>query len=153
MGFGPPARNRKKIAPEIGPEIGPAEKIEKKWGKIRIFRVLSYFFPIFSAGPILGPISGAIFFLFWAGGPKPIFYQKPRFSKIVKPQVLRKAPDALNFLRCAMRAILSVRPKCSHRCVSLKETSLKPVQILKHTTKNSAEQTSMRTKWFKHIAI
>ena len=83
MGFGPPARSRKKIAPEIGPEIGPAEKIEKKWGKIRIFRVLSYFFPIFSAGPSLGPISGAIFFLFWAGGPKPIFYQKPRFSNLL----------------------------------------------------------------------
>ena len=30
---------------------------------------------------------------------------------------------------------------------------LKPVQILKRTTKNSAEQTAMRTKWFKHIAI
>ena len=52
-----------------------------------------------------------------------------------------------------MRAIWSVRAKCSHRCVSLKETSLKPVQILKHTTKNSAEQTAMRTKCFKHIAI
>ena len=26
-----------------------------------------------------------------------------------------------NFLRHVMRAILSVRPKCSHRCVSLKE--------------------------------
>ena len=50
-------------------------------------------------------------------------------------------------------AILSVRPKCSHRCVSLKETPLKPVQSLKHTTKNSTEQTIMRTKWFKHIAI
>ena len=48
-----------------------------------------------------------------------------------------------------MRAILSVRPKCSHRCVSLKETPLKPVQILKHTMKKSAEQTVMRTKWFK----
>ena len=34
-----------------------------------------------------------------------------------------------------MRAILSVRPKCSHRCVSLKETPLKPVQILKHTSR------------------
>ena len=33
------------------------------------------------------------------------------------------------------------------------ETPSKPVQILKHTTQNSAEQTSMRTKWFKHIAI
>ena len=65
----------------------------------------------------------------------------------------RKAPDTFNFLRHVMRAILSVRPKCSHRCVSLKETPLKPVQILKHTTQNSAEQTSMRTKWFKLIGI
>ena len=68
------------------------------------------------------------------------------------PQI-RKAPDASNFLRHVMRALLSVRPKCSHRCVSLKETPLKRVQILKHTTKNSTEQTAMRTKWFKHIAI
>ena len=67
--------------------------------------------------------------------------------------LFRKAPDTFNFLRHVMRAILSVRPKCSHRCVSLKETPLKPVQILKHTTKSSAEQTSMRTKWFKHIAL
>ena len=63
------------------------------------------------------------------------------------------APDTFNFLRHVMRAIWSVRPKCSHRCVSLKETSLKPVQSLRHTTKNSAEQTVMRTKWFKHIAF
>ena len=34
----------------------------------------------------------------------------------------RKAPGTFNFLRHVMRAILSVRPKCSHRCVSLKET-------------------------------
>ena len=66
---------------------------------------------------------------------------------------IRDAPDTFNFLRHVMRAILSVRPKCSHRCVSLKETPLKRVQILKHTTKNSTEQTAMRTKWFKHIAI
>ena len=32
-----------------------------------------------------------------------------------------------------MRAIWSVRPKCSHRCVSRKETPLKPVQILTYT--------------------
>ena len=57
------------------------------------------------------------------------------------------------FLRHVMRAIWSLRPKCSHRCVSLKETPLKPVKILKHRTKNSTEQTVMRTKWFKHIAI
>ena len=45
-----------------------------------------------------------------------------------------------------MRAILSLRPKCSHRCVSLKESPLKPVLILKHATRTSTEQTSMRTK-------
>ena len=67
--------------------------------------------------------------------------------------LIRKVPDTFKFLRHVMRAILSVRPKCSHRCVSLKEDPLKPVQILKHTTKNSADQPSMRTKWFKHIAI
>ena len=65
----------------------------------------------------------------------------------------RKAPDKFNFSRHVMRAILFVRPNCSHRCVSLKESPLKPVQILKHTTRESTEQTSMRTKWFKHIAI
>ena len=37
---------------------------------------------------------------------------------------LRKAPDMFKLLRHVMRAIWSVRPKCSHRCVSLKETSL-----------------------------
>ena len=41
----------------------------------------------------------------------------------------------LPILRHVMRAIWSVRPKCSHRCVSLKETPLKPVQILKHKKK------------------
>ena len=69
-----------KKAPEIGPEIGPVWKKGKKWGKIRNFWVLSYLFPIFSAGPISGPIPGAIFFIFRAGGPKPIFYQVGRFS-------------------------------------------------------------------------
>ena len=67
--------------------------------------------------------------------------------------LIREAPDTFNFLRHVMRAIWSGRPKCSHRCVSLKGTPLKPVQIVKHTAKNSAEQTAMRTKWFKHIAI
>ena len=52
-----------------------------------------------------------------------------------------------------MRAMWSVRPKRSHRCVSLKEGPLEPVQILQHTTKNSTEPKVMRTKWFKHIAI
>ena len=52
-----------------------------------------------------------------------------------------------------MRAVLSVRPKCSHRCVSLKESPLKPVPILKHATRRSTEQTSMRTELFKQIPI
>ena len=66
---------------------------------------------------------------------------------------VREAPDTFNFLRHVMRAIWSARPKCSHRCVSLTEAPSKPVQIVKHTTFYSAEQTAMRTKWFKHIAI
>ena len=37
--------------------------------------------------------------------------------------LLRKAPDMLNFLRHVMT--WHVRPKCSHRCVSLKETPFK----------------------------
>ena len=65
------------------------------------------------------------------------------------PQKVRKAPDAFNFLRHIPKPIWSVRPKCSHRCVSLKETSLKPLPILKHTTKHFPEQTAMSTKWFK----
>ena len=77
-------------------------------------------------------------------------FQRFRFPVPVR---FRKAPDTFNFLRRVVRAILSVRPKCFHRCVSLKETPLKPAQILKHTTQISAEQTAMRTKWFKHIAI
>ena len=65
----------------------------------------------------------------------------------------RKAPDTFKFLRHVIRAILSARPKCSHRCVSRKETPLKRVGVLTHATRRSTEQTSMRTKWFKHIAI
>ena len=81
MGFGPLAQNRKKIAPEIGPEIGPAEKIEKNGEKLGFFRVLSYFFPIFSAGPILGPISGAVFF--------PILGRRPETHFLPETQVLK----------------------------------------------------------------
>ena len=43
-----------------------------------------------------------------------------------------------------MRAILSVRPKCSHGCVALKEFPLKHVLILKHVTRVSIKQASMR---------
>ena len=40
------------------------------------------------------------------------------------------------------------RKNCSHRCVSLKESPLKPVLILKHEARTSMEQTSVRAKWF-----
>ena len=67
----------------------------------------------------------------------------------------REAPDTFKCLRHVMRLILSVLPKCSHRCVFLKETPLKLVQILTHATRISNGQTSLRTKnglnisWFK----
>ena len=68
-------------------------------------------------------------------------------------KLVREVPDTFKFVRHVMRAMLSVRPKCSHRCVSLKETPSKPVLILAHAMpKLSTEQTSTRTKWFKHIA-
>ena len=90
-----------------------------------------------------------------------VFSKRPRKRRtgwLLRPvirgaELVRKAPDTFNFLRHVMRAILSGRPNCSHRCVSLNETPLKPVEILKSTTNNSAEQTSMRAKCFKHIAI
>ena len=43
----------------------------------------------------------------------------------LKPSRLGNAPDTFNFLREVMRAMLSVTPKCSHRCVSLKESPFK----------------------------
>ena len=92
------------------------------------------------------------FFLRGIFGIQPAF--SPLFSLFFsisesKILVIRKALDTLNSLRHVMGAILSVRPKCSHRCVSLKEIPVKAVQILKHTTKDSTEQTAMRTKWLK----
>ena len=43
-------------------------------------------------------------------------------SHWVAKERFRDALDSFTFLRHVMRAILSVRPKCSHRCTSLKET-------------------------------
>ena len=51
-------------------------------GKNEDFPGFEFFFPIFSAGPISAPISGAIFFLFRAGSLKPIFYQVGGFSNL-----------------------------------------------------------------------
>ena len=68
----------------------------------------------------------------------------------LSPAKIRKAPDTFKFLRHVMRAILSARPKCSHRYVSRNETPSKCVEILTHATRRSTEQTTMRTKWFKH---
>ena len=98
-----------------------------------------------------------LFGLFWGSGPEGPGALRARpggFPRLgVIPRTFRKAPDTFNSFRHVMRATLSVRPKSSHKCVSRKETPLKPVQILKHATRKSTEQTSMRTKWFKHIAI
>ena len=69
------------------------------------------------------------------------------------PKDIKGSGAYTELLRHAMRANLSVRPKCSHRCVSLKESPFKPLQILRHTTRTSTEQPAMRTKCFKHIVI
>ena len=80
----------------LGPEIGKnssrdwsrnwphrenREKTAQNPEKILIF---PHFSPVSQAGPISGLISRAIFFLFRAGGPKPIFYQVGRFSTLKK---------------------------------------------------------------------
>ena len=79
--------------------------------------------------------------------------EQPKHQFARKVGFLRRALDTFKFSRHAMRATSLVRPKCSHGCVSLKESPLKPVRILKRDTRTSTEQTSMRTKWFKHIAM
>ena len=53
---------------------------------------------------------------------KRIFYFYCRLAVSDRSFLFRDAPDTFNFLRHVMRAVWSVRPKCSHRCVSLKET-------------------------------
>ena len=44
---------------------------------------------------------------------------------LVDKRFFRNVRDTSKFLRHVMRAILSVRPKCSHRCVSPKEFPFK----------------------------
>ena len=86
----------------------------------------------------------------------------PKHTGVIRADVqsqklfIRKAHNMFKFLSLETRyhrSILSSRPKCYHRCVSLKETPLKPVLILKRVTRRSTAQTSMRTKWFKHVAM
>ena len=70
---------------------------------------------------------------------------EPYFPKPYSARFRREAPDTFKFLRHVIRAILSVQPKCSHRCVSLKETPLKPVCASPQAhNPNSAEQTVVR---------
>ena len=87
IGFGPPARNRKKIGRKkkvSGSQGPPPENMKKNskkenWHKNRVLGPFSYFLAIsyfFGEGPrepetYIFPI----FFLFRAGGPKPILYQ------------------------------------------------------------------------------
>ena len=73
------------------------------------------------AGTVLLPI---FFFFPFCPCFLPFFSFFSVFSFRFLPFFLREAPDTFNVLRHVMRAILSVRPKCSHRCVSLKETPL-----------------------------
>ena len=49
---------------------------------------------------------------------------------------LREAPEAFKFLRHVIESNLSVRPKCSHRCVSLKEFPSEPVLISQECDQN-----------------
>ena len=86
-------RPGKKWVSGLRPEIGknssrdwsrnwPHRENREKIAQNLEYHIFSHFFPIFQAGPISGPISGAFFFLFRAGGPKPIFYQVGGFSKL-----------------------------------------------------------------------
>ena len=75
------------------------------------------------------------------------FWRGRQRNNMTEHLMIRKATDAFKCLRHVMRALLSVRPRCSHIRVSLKESPLKPVLILQHVTSKATEQTSMRTKW------
>ena len=67
---------------------------------------------------------------------------------------IREVVDTFNqLLGHVLRTILFVRPMCSHRCVSRKKSLVSAVLKLKHVTKSQPKQTSLRTKWFKHIVI
>ena len=73
-------------------------------------------------------------------------------GKYRKSPFFQKAPDTFNFLRHVMRAILFVRPKCSHRCVSPKEA---PLKLCKASSTQPKTQRANRyeNEMFKHIAI
>ena len=75
--------------------------------------------------------------------------QNPRMNQEVEKSVWYVP---LKFLRHVMRAIWSVRPKCSHRCVSGGISIKTCASPQAHATRIS-KQTSMRAKWLKHIAI
>ena len=86
----------------LGPRFGPQKSPEKVYVYVPLLRS----FPgnearkLFSRGPNLGVVGG---------GQK---FMLKKFMCFFRP--LREAPDTFNFLRHVMRAIWSVRPKCSH---------------------------------------
>ena len=60
--------------------------------------------------------------------------------------MFRQELDAFRLWRNVLRVAASVRPKCCHRCASLKKSPMKVVLIPTQATKISAEQTSTRMK-------
>ena len=91
MGFGPPARNTKKIAPEIGAEIGPARKIGEKWGRIRI-PGFELFFLYFLGGANFGTNLGSYFF--------PFSGRRPETHFLPRRQVLKACLSLLSLIVC-----------------------------------------------------
>ena len=84
-----------------------------------------------------------------------VVFDIPTFSRVSRE--FRGFGDFGNFSSAktpfVMTPFSGPEPKCSHRCVSLKESPFKPVLIVPHATRRSTEQTSVRTKGFKQIAI
>ena len=111
----------------IGCGLWPPHKIGKNSRKLGQWPQI----PIFPTFGQFFPFFG-YFFPVFRGRPKPVKKQPGKQDR---------------------NASVSVQPNCSHRYVSLKEFPLKPVLILKHAARISTEQTSVRTKWFKHIAM
>ena len=105
----------------------------------RFFRGMSGFVYLFSAH-LKGPTRNIPDFQFSA------------YCCRISITLFREAPDTLTFLRHVMRAVC-LSDQSALIDASRNETALKPVQILTHATRRSTEQTSVRTKRFRHIAI
>ena len=89
-------------------------------------------------GCVRGSVPQSVPSALQAQGPQSVQKVSPECQKCV---LVRKAPDTFNFLRHVMRAIWSVRPKCSHRCVSLKKS---PSNLCKSSLTRPKTQPSKR---------